>query len=153
MLSMMLPLAGVTTSCNGNPPAAIGRNAPSEAEKNDMKRNRIRISIGAKTYTGTLADNPAASAFRAMLPLSLEMRDLHGNEKFFNLPSSLPTNDENPGNIRTGDLMLWSSRTVVIFYKPFPTPYSYTKLGNIENPEGLLTAVGAKDVMIKFEVE
>lgn len=155
MLSGMLLLTGVPSSCKGNPPTGGEANTPSEAIKdtNDMKGNRIRISIGAKTFAATLADNPTASAFKALLPLNLKMGDLHGNEKFFHLPSRLPSNDGNPGTIQTGDLMLWSSKSVVLFYKTFPTSYGYTKLGRIDNPEGLSAAVGVGDITIKFKIE
>lgn len=155
MLSGIFLLIGVPASCKGNPPIVSETNAPGDANKskNAMKGTRIKIRIGVETFTATLADNPTATAFKALLPLSLEMRDLHGNEKFFHLPSPLPSNDVNPGTIQTGDLMLWSSKSVVLFYKTFPTPYSYTKLGSIDNPQGLPTAVGARNVTIKFEVE
>lgn len=49
--------------------------------------------------------------------------------------------------------MLWSSQTVVLFYKTFPISYSYTRLGSIENADGLSASVGMGDVMIKFELE
>jgi hypothetical protein len=111
------------------------------------------ITHWRETFSATLADNSTSSAFMALLPLSVKMRDLHGNEKFFHLPSRLPSNDPNPGTIQTGDLMLWSSKTVVIFYKTSPTSDSYTKLGRIDDPEGLSAAVGSGNVSIKFELE
>lgn len=155
MLAGVLLLIAVPASCKGDPPVAseAGNQGEVNKGKNDMKETRIKISIGAKTFAATLADNPTASTFKALLPLNLKMSDLHGNEKFFHLPSRLPSNDANPGTIQTGDLMLWSSRSVVLFYKTFPTSYSYTKLGRIDNPEGLAAAVGAGDVTIRFELE
>lgn len=155
MLSGVLLLMSIASSCNGNPPVADETKAQSDANKGktDMNENRIRITVGANTFTATLVDNPTASAFKAMLPLSLKMSDLHGNEKFFHLPSRLLSNDVNPKTIETGDLMLWSSKSVVLFYKTFSTSYSYTKLGRIDNPKGLSDAVGEGDVTIKFEME
>lgn len=111
------------------------------------------ITVGGKSFTATLANNPAASAFKAMLPLTLEMSDLHGNEKFVQLSTRLPSNDANPGTLRTGDLMLWNSKTVVLFYKTFPTPYSYTRLGSVDHPEGLSAAVGAGNITMKIEAK
>ena len=140
LLSTMLLGTGIASSCKGDP-------VPS------MEAKRIKITIGAKSFAATLADNPTASAFKALLPLRLKMSDLHGNEKFFHLPSPLPSADANPGNIQSGDLMLWSSKSVVLFYKSFPTSYRYTRLGRIANPDGLAAAVGTGDVTIRFETE
>jgi hypothetical protein len=113
----------------------------------------IKITIGKRVFIATLQDNATAAAFKAMLPLSLNMRDVNRNEKAFDLPSDLPTADAPPRPIRTGDLMIWSSRTVVVFYKSFSTPYSYTRLGKIEDPEGLAEALGAGNVTVSFELK
>lgn len=131
--------------------------ALSPAEANNANggttKNRMKITIGQKTFTATLEDNAAAAAFKAMLPLTLNMRDFNDNEKVIRLPDRLPTNDSSPGRIRTGDLMVWSSDNLVLLYKSFPTSYRYTRLGRIDNPEGLSSAVGTGDVKITFELE
>jgi len=154
-LSGMILLISVPASSLGHLPFASETNAPSAGNqgKNDMKETHIKIKIGAKTFSATLSDNPTASAFKTLLPLTLEMSDLHGNEKFFHLPSPLPSNEANPGTIQTGDLMLWNSKSLVLFYKTFPTSYSYTKLGRIHNPEELSKAVGAENITVEFKLE
>lgn len=58
----------------------------------------------------------AARAFAAQLPLTLDMADLNGNEKHVELPKALPVSASRPGAIRQGDLMLYGSTTLVVFY-------------------------------------
>ena len=52
--------------------------------------NALTITIGDKAFGATLSDNPTAAAFKALLPLSVSMSELNGNEKLFRLPASLP---------------------------------------------------------------
>jgi hypothetical protein len=111
----------------------------------------IRIRIGEKVFTARLDQSATATAFQAMLPLTLRMRDLNANEKVIELRDKLPGEVSNPGTIQTGDLMIWSSRSLVLFYKTFPTPYSYIKLGRIDDTTGLAEAVGTGSVTITFE--
>lgn len=113
----------------------------------------MKITVGNRVFTATLEDNATAAAFKALFPLSLNMRDVNRNEKAFDLPSDLPTADANPRTIRNGDLMLWSSRTVVVFYKSFSTAYRYTRLGKIEDPQGLAEALGTGDATVIFELK
>jgi len=85
--------------------------------------------------------------------MTLPMKDLNSNEKFVQLPADLPNRALNPGTIQNGDLMLYGSATLVLFYKTFPTSYSYTKLGRVANPAGLAAALGAGSVTVTFELK
>ncbi|WP_245970297.1 cyclophilin-like fold protein [Pseudochryseolinea flava] len=116
-------------------------------------KDTVLITIGSNQFTATLESNAAATEFKKMLPLTINMKDLNSNEKFFDLASNLTTNAANPRTINSGDLMLWGSNTLVLFYKSFNTSYSYTRLGKIENPSGLSQALGSGNVTVTFELQ
>lgn len=108
------------------------------------------MTVGERRFAITPADTEAAREFAAMLPLSINMADLNGNEKHADLPKSLPTNASRPGTIHNGDLMLYGSRTLVVFYLTFNSSYSYTRLGRVDDPAGLAQALGGGSVRIEF---
>lgn len=108
------------------------------------------MSIGEHRFAITLADTEAAREFAAMLPFTIDMPDLNNNEKHAELPKSLPTNASRPGTIRNGDLMLYGSQTLVVFYLTFNSSYSYTHLGRVDDPADLPQALGRGTARITF---
>lgn len=127
------------------------RPVAAQATSDSAMSNNITIRIGDKVFAATLSDNATAAAFKKLLPLSVTMTELNGNEKYFRLPTSVPTQESRPSSIRTGDLMLYGSNTLVLFYKSFPTTYSYTRIGRVDDPAGLEGALGSRNVAITFE--
>ena len=101
-------------------------------------------------FNAELANNATAQAFDALLPTTLSMTELNGNEKYKYLDTTLPTNASCPGTIHAGDILLYGNNCVVVFYKTFNTSYSYTKIGKITDPSGLEAAVGAGGVEVQF---
>jgi Uncharacterized conserved protein len=87
-----------------------------------------------------------------MLPITLEMSDLNGNEKYYYLDNTLPTASENPKQIKSGDIMLYDDNCLVLFYKSFSSSYSYTKLGYIEDTGDLEKAVGNGNVSVTISI-
>ena len=112
---------------------------------------KLKITIGANTFSSTLYNNATVTAFKKRLPMTINMRELNDNEKYFDLPDNLPANASNPENIKAGDLMLYGSNTLVLFYKSFSTSYNYTRLARINNPSGLAAALGSGNITVKFE--
>jgi hypothetical protein len=121
-----------------------------DLESNEVSLNKIRIMIGNKTFTASILNNATANAFKEIVPLTFEMKELNKNEKYCQLPKKLPSNPIVPEGIQSGDLMLFGSKTLVLFYKSFSTSYSYTKIGSIDDVRGLSEVLGNGDISITF---
>lgn len=135
--------------------ASCSKNTAASASNNNTNPtgSKMKIKIGNSTFTATLYDNATATAFKALLPFTVNMVELNGNEKYVDLPRSLPTSASNPKTIQAGDVMLYGSSTLVLFYKTFSTSYNYTRIGRIADVVGLAAAVGSGNVTVAFELE
>jgi hypothetical protein len=127
--------------------------AATEAGDNTAATNQVKVNIGSAAFTATLNESPTVAAFKRMLPLTLDMVELNGNEKHGQLAKKLPVSAANPGTIQAGDLMLWQSNTLVLFYQSFRTSYSYTRIARIDDAAALAAAVGAGSVKVTFASE
>lgn len=134
----------------GSVAGSSGADSDTPENSGTMNRN-LTVTIGTASFAALLEDNASARAFAAMLPLEVRMDELNGNEKYTTLSTSLPTAPAVPDMIETGDLMLWGSECLVLFYASFPTSYSYTRLGRIVDPAGLAAAVGYGSATVRFE--
>ena len=117
---------------------------------NQMENTSVIITVNGKEFNAVFYNNETANAFINMMPLTLNMSELNGNEKYYNLSTTLPVNSERVGSIKKGDIMLYGNNCIVIFYESFNTPYSYTKIGYIENTENLSSALGSGSVSVTF---
>ncbi|MEQ8472843.1 MAG: cyclophilin-like fold protein [Marinoscillum sp.] len=154
ILAFMLILIGSASSCSKEDDQINIEDDQINTENDTIMANgKIKIMINSQTFTATLLDNNSAKAFSEMLPLTLNMTELNGNEKYYDMPNSLPTNSSNPRMIKSGDLMLYGSNTVVLFYEDLNTSFSYTRMGKIDDPTGLRNALGTGNVTVTFEME
>ena len=146
LLSLMLISTTVFACCTK-------KEVATQEETQNTDSMKLKITVGQTVFTATLFDNATATAFKGRLPLNLNMTELNGNEKYFDLDNSLPANAFNPGTIQNGDLMLYGSNTLVLFYKSFSTSYSYTRIARIDNATGLAAALGSGNVTVRYELE
>ena len=112
------------------------------------QQNFMNIKVNNKIFKIVLEDNKTVKSLTQKLPITLEMSDLNNNEKYCYLNFTLPTDSKSVKNIKKGDVMLFGNSCLVIFYKSFTTSYSYTKIGHIENPADIETALGRKDIKV-----
>ena len=149
---LSLLFAGCVSSCEKKDDSP---NTEQNTENNNppTMNGKIKLTIGSKRFTATLTDNNSAKAFKQLLPLTLSMNELNGNEKYGILSSALPTNASSVGSIQTGDLMLYGNDCLVLFYKSFSSSYSYTIIVRIDDVTDLATTVGQGNISIKIETE
>ena len=115
--------------------------------------NKVIITVGDKEFNAVFYKNETTDALIKKLPITVSMKDLNSNEKYYYFDEAFPKNSEKVGNIDAGDIMLYGDSCVVLFYKSFNTSYSYTKIGYIENIEGLESALGNSDIDATFKID
>ncbi|MDO4272053.1 MAG: cyclophilin-like fold protein [Eubacteriales bacterium] len=134
--------------------AAISNSTEKETENMEepggAQMQKIMIDAGGQSFQAVLYDNETAKALKERLPMTFNMEELHGNEKFYYLEEGLPTDSKNVGNIQTGDIMLFGSDCLVLFFDDFNTSYSYTRIGQIEDAQGFAEALESGTVEVTF---
>ncbi len=111
----------------------------------------VHISAGGKVFRADIEASETGRAFLAKLPLTLDMSELNGNEKY-SYSISLPRADKHFDTLAAGDLMLYSGNCIVLFYGP-AGGYRYTRIGRLRSTEGLAAALGSGSVLVTFEKE
>ena len=111
---------------------------------------KVKIKVGSKSFNAVFYENDTSKALLESMPMKLKMSELNGNEKYRYLSKDFPTNEKRVKRVRAGDIMLYGSDCLVVFYKSFNTTYEYTKVGRITNPKGLKKAAGKKSVTVTF---
>lgn len=110
----------------------------------------ILVTISDRVFEAELMRNEASDSFLNRLPLTIDMKDLNSNEKYYYFKNKIPANAQSIERITVGDLVLYGDDCLVIFYKDFRTAYQYTRLGRITNTEGFVEALGFGTVKVTF---
>jgi hypothetical protein len=114
---------------------------------------KLKITVGNKTATGVLYDNPTSRDFITMLPLTVKMDDYSDTEKIFYPSRKLSIKDAPAGfDPSVGDITLyvpWGN--IALFYKDFSYSKGLISLGKITSGMDAFTAKGS--ITVKFELE
>ena len=105
------------------------------------------IKIGDKEFPFTLKDTAVANELKAKFPLEVDMTKLNDNEIYYKFDSSFTTNTKSVGTINVGDIYLYQSNYLVLFYKTFTTSYQYSEIGSLSSTDGLAEAIGSKSTV------
>jgi hypothetical protein len=107
-----------TAPATATTPAATATTAATQATG-----TKIRIRIGRRTLTATVARNPTARDFLSLLPLSLRMRDFLAQEKTAPLPRALARGGTPRYRFSAGDIGYWPpGPDVVLYYRRGTVP-------------------------------
>ena len=118
-------------------------------------QSKIYITIDGRTLSATLADNIATKALVEKLAagsVTITMNNYGGFEKVGALPWSLPSADTQI-TTKPGDIMLYSSNNIVIFYGQ--NSWAYTPLGVLEtsNSSEISSFVGNGDKQVTITLD
>lgn len=154
-LTVLLSLSGCAVDEEALPDIApsYAEDSTSEQETDEQGTTLVAVVVGDRTFEMRLYENETSEAFATLLPLTITMDDLHANEKFYYLEEGLPSNALPVSEINTGDLSLFGSDCLVLFYEDFATSFSYTPIGSIDNPTELAEAVGSHGVEVSFRAQ
>lgn len=110
---------------------------------------KINVLINNKLFIANLYYLDVSKELISLFPLKIRMDSLE-HEKFFNFDKLFTSNPKKVGTINKGDIMLFGSSCLVLFYESFSTNYSYTKIGEFVDKEGASKALNIKDIVISM---
>ncbi len=117
--------------------------------------DKMKITIGDRVLTATLADNSSVDALKEDLakgPITIEMSDYGNMEKVGSLDKSYPRNDEQI-TTEAGDIILYQGSALVIYYAP--NSWNFTRLGKIDDLSAteLKQVLGSGSVSVVLSIE
>lgn len=110
----------------------------SSKRETEMKRTKIKITIGSESAIADIYDNPTGRDFLSQMPLTLTLKDYNNTEKISDLPQKLSTKEAPEGSDpSSGDITYYAPwGNLAIFYKDFTYSRGLIILGKIEsNPK------------------
>ena len=109
------------------------------------------IKLNGKEFEFEFKDTEVANQIKSKLPFTVKMTNLNGNEVYYQFSGeSFTTNHKSVGTINMGDIYLYQSNFLVLFYKTFTTSYSYTEIGKLKDATGLDTIIGSSDIEVEW---
>lgn len=112
----------------------------------------IKIKVNGKSFTAKLNGSEASKKLKSMLPMTINMSELNGNEKYHYFDTDFSGIEKTFSTIHAGDLMVFGGDCLVLFYDEIKnSPYEYIKLGSLTSTKGLKSALGNNSVKVEFK--
>ena len=106
-----------------------------------------QICTDAKVSEDTRTDNLTVEDIIARHTIILNAEDESLGYKYAYLNNSITYSPEYTGKILKGDLLLYDSNCIVLYYQDMDTDKVYTKIGHVDNLDTL--EFGPIDIIIK----
>ena len=113
---------------------------------------QIYAYIGQNTLVIKPENNSSAEAFIKLLgkgDLTINMHDYGNFEKVGSIGAELPRNDKRITTV-PGDVILYQGNQITIYYDT--NTWSFTRLGKIQNIDGLRAILGEGNVTVRFSL-
>ena len=148
IIKLIHPRAYDPVSVGGGDPSKIPTITNTNANTNTKEEeNVMKININSEKYVINVENEALMEEIYNALPEIFTMNELNGNEKYYYLNSTMKNaNSEAVGQVQKGDVMLFESDCLVIFYDSFETEFRYTKIGHIDN----LGDIGSSNVEVSI---
>ena len=128
------------------PAVPVSTEIKQEVEENDT----MNININGQVASVQLEDNTTTKAILANMPFTIQMDDLHQNEKYYYFDKSFPVSPQPIQTIEAGDVLLYQNNCLVIFYKSAKPVASYTRIGKISRFQEIRASFGNKSVSVQW---
>jgi len=87
------------------------------------------------------------------MPFTIQMDDLHQNEKYYYFDKSFPANPQPIQTIEAGDVLLYQNNCLVIFYQAAEPIVPYTRSGKISRFQEIQASFGNQSVSVQWYEE
>ncbi len=128
------------------PAVPVSTEIKQEVEENDT----MNININGQVASVQLEDNVTTKAILANMPFTIQMDDLHQNEKYHYFDKSFPVSPQPIQTIEAGDVLLYQNNCLVIFYKSAKPVASYTRIGKISRFQDIRASFGNASVSVQW---
>lgn len=119
--------------------------------KQEVEENyTMNININGQVASVQLEDNVTTKAILANMPFTIQMDDLHQNEKYYYFDKSLPVSPQPIQTIEAGDVLLYQNNCLVIFYQAAEPVVPYTRIGKISRFQDIRASFGNKSVSVQW---
>ena len=129
--------------------------AAEEPVEEEVKEKMLKMMIGDTKVSVDWENNDSVEALKGLCaeePLVIHMSMYGGFEQVGSIGTRLPSDDEQT-NTSAGDIVLYSSNQIVVFYGS--NSWAYTRLGHIsdQNAAGMTDLLGNGNVKITISME